>query len=164
MPLPNLSLLPDARKIVMDDAPHSARDLLFGGLAAGTSAPHLGLLLLRIFAGLALAFAHGLGKVPPGEGFVGMLGGIGVPAPGLAAWFSSFAEFFGGLLLATGLLTRPAAALIVINMLVAIFTAHAGQPFGKWELALLYASIALCFVFTGAGRYGLDALLRRERD
>lgn len=147
----------------MEHSRSPVREYLFGGLTAGTSAPHLGLLLLRLIAGLSLAFAHGLGKIPPAEGFVGMLGGMGIPAAGLFAWLSGFAEFFGGLLLAAGLLTRPAAALIFINMLVAVLTAHGGQPFGKWELALLYGAIGLAFVFTGAGRYGLDALFRRDR-
>jgi putative oxidoreductase len=45
---------------------HSVRSLLFGSSSAGPTAD-FGLLLLRVFAGLALAFAHGLGKLPPSE-------------------------------------------------------------------------------------------------
>lgn len=122
-----------------------------------------GLVILRVFAGLALALAHGLGKIPPSEGFVGMIGGLGLPAPGLLAWGSGFAEFVCGLLLAIGLLTRPAALFIVINMTVAVVFAHAGDSFGERELALLFGVIALSFLLLGAGRYSIDALLRRRK-
>ena len=49
----------------------------------------IGALLLRAFAGLALAFAHGIGKMPPSEGFVGVVAGLGFPAPGAFAWAAS---------------------------------------------------------------------------
>jgi putative oxidoreductase len=141
--------------------PRSARDLLFGTSTTGTVSD-IGLLLLRVFAGLALAFEHGLGKIPPREGFVGMIGGFGFPAPELFAWMSGFAEFGGGILLALGLLTRPAAALIVFNFIVAVIFAHAGDPFGERELPLLFGSVALMYLFVGAGRYSLDAAVGRR--
>lgn len=121
-----------------------------------------GLLILRVFTGLALALAHGLGKVPPSEGFVGMVGNLGFPAPELFAWSSGFAEFVCGLLLAVGLLTRPAALFIVINMTVAVLLAHAGDSFGDREKPLLFGMVALTFLIIGGGRYSLDALLRRR--
>ncbi|MFP4091848.1 MAG: DoxX family protein [Cyclobacteriaceae bacterium] len=117
----------------------------------------IGLLLLRILAGLSLMFGHGLGKLPPSEGFVSMVGDLGLPAPGFAAWLSTLAEFGGGILLVLGLLTRPTAVLIIINMLVAAFMAHAGESFGEREKALLFAFIALLYLIAGAGRYSLDA-------
>lgn len=136
------------------------RSVLFGTPhTLDTTAAHGGLALLRVFAGLALALAHGLGKMPPSEGFVGMLGGLGVPSPGTAAWMSGFAEFVGGLLLAAGLLTRPAALLIAINMSVALLTAHAGDPFGDRELPLFFLVTALTFLLAGPGRFSADAAL-----
>jgi putative oxidoreductase len=139
------------------------RQLLFGGDATTSRAGDAGLLILRVFAGLALALAHGMGKVPPQEGFVGMLGGLGIPAPHLAAWLSGIAEFGGGILLALGLLTRPAALLIVINMAVALIFAHAGDTFGERELPLLFFFIALAYLLKGAGRFSLDAMIRGRR-
>lgn len=139
----------------------SARDILFG-TATDHPVGSFGLLLLRVFAGIALALAHGIGKLPPSEGFVNRVAGFGFPAPELFAWMSGFAEFGGGLLLAAGLLTRPAAALIVINLTVAVIFGHAGDPFARRELALLFGFVALMFVFVGAGRYALDALVRRR--
>ena len=120
------------------------------------------LLVLRVVAGLSLAFGHGLGKVPPSPGFVQMVGGLGFPAPELFAWGATVAEVGGGLLLALGLLTRPAGTLVAVNMAVVTFVANAGKPFGDLELGLLYAVIALVFAVLGAGRYSLDAALRRR--
>ena len=134
---------------------------LFGSVTR-EAPPDLGLVVLRVVAGLSLALGHGLGKVPPSAGFVEMVGGLGFPAPGLFAWGATAAELGGGLLLALGLLTRPAGALIAVNMLVVTLLAHAGDPFGDREMGLLYGVIALAFAVLGAGRYSLDALVRRQ--
>ena len=136
-------------------------NLLFGGATTDSRAADLGLLLLRVIAGVALAYAHGMGKVPPSEGFMGRLGEMGLPAPEMFAWLAALAEFGGGLLLAIGLFTRPAALLVVGNMLIVTLMAHAGDPFGDREKAVLFGAIALLYLLAGAGRYSLDALLRR---
>lgn len=136
------------------------RSVLFGTPSTlDTSAAHAGVALFRVFVGLALAFGHGMGKIPPSEGFVGMLGGLGVPAPEISAWLSGIAEFVGGLLLAAGLLTRPAALLIAINMAVAVLMAHAGDAFGDRELPLMFLMAALMYLLAGPGRYSVDAAL-----
>lgn len=123
----------------------------------------LGLLLLRVFAGLALALSHGIGKVPPSERFVVRVAGMGLPAPELFAWLAATAEFVAGLLLALGLLTRPAAFLVAGNFVVVAGLAHAGDSFGEREKPLLFLAIALLYLFAGPGRYSLDAMLFRER-
>lgn len=138
-------------------------NLLFASTTENSRNTDVGLLLLRLLAGLALAFGHGLGKIPPSEGFVSMVGNMGLPAPGLFAWLSGLAELGGGLLLALGLLTRPAALFIIINMTVALIFAHAGDTFGEREKAVLFCSIALLYLFSGAGRYSLDATIRKGR-
>ena len=141
----------------------NVREVLFGGRGGESATADFGLMLLRGFTGLALALAHGMGKLPPKPGFVEMVGGFGFPAPELFAWGSGLAETLGGLLLAFGLLTRPAAAFVFFNMMVAVLFAHADDPFSGKERALLFGMVALAFVFTGSGRYGLDALFRRDR-
>lgn len=141
----------------------NTKRLLFGSTPLASQAADVGRMLLRVFAGLALAFAHGLGKLPPSEGFISMVGGLGFPGSPFFAWMSGLAEFGGGVLLALGLLTRPAALLIVLNMTTAILLAHAGDPFGDRERALLFGFIALFFLCAGAGRYALDALIRDRR-
>lgn len=136
----------------------AARSLVFGTPTLGATGD-LGLMLFRVFAGLALALSHGLGKLPPAEGFVGMVEGFGLPMPQVLAWLSALAETAGGILLALGLLTRPAALFIVINMSVALIFAHAGDPFGDRELPLMFGVAALMFLLAGPGRYSVDAVI-----
>lgn len=123
----------------------------------------LALLVLRLFTGLALALAHGAGKVPPSERFVSGVEALGFPAPLLFAWAAGLSEFAGGFLLAAGLFTRPAALMVLITMLVAAFRRHAPDPFADKEKAFLYAAIALVFLIAGGGRLALDAWRRRRR-
>jgi putative oxidoreductase len=139
------------------------RQVLFSGARIDARAANLGLLLLRVFTGLALAFAHGLGKVPPSERFIARVDGMGLPAPELFAWLAAATEFGGGLLLAAGLLTRPTAFIIAGNMAVIVLLAQAGEPFQEQEKALLFGMAAVLYLFTGAGRYGLDALVTGRR-
>jgi putative oxidoreductase len=121
-----------------------------------------GLLVLRIVAGLALALTHGLGKVPPSDRFIAGVEGMGFPLPEFFASLAALAEFGGGIFLALGLVTRPAAFLVLGQMAVVTLIAHAGDPFGDREAPILYGAIALLFLTIGAGRYSLDALIHRR--
>ena len=143
------------------------KDLLsrffFGGAGGANAVADFGLLVLRAVAGLALAFGHGINKLPPSVRFIERTGELGFPFPVVFAWSAAFAEFLGGLLLVVGLATRPAATFIALTMLVAVFGAHAGDPFSDRELATLFLGVALLFVATGSGRFGLDHLVRRTQ-
>jgi putative oxidoreductase len=123
---------------------------------------------LRIPVGIIFA-AHGAQKLFGWfggyglEGTAGWMESIGL-APGvLMTLLAGGAEFFGGLALILGALTRPAAFALVIAMLVAIFKVHFvnglfmannGYEFG---LALLAASVAL--LISGAGKASVDTLI-----
>lgn len=137
----------------------TSRSLLFG--SGDTSrATDVGLLILRLGFGLTLAFAHGLGKIPPSQGFIdGAVAGMGLPAPTLFAWLAALSEFVGGLLIAVGLLTRPAAVFVAMTMAVAFLVAHGGALTGdnSGEMAFLYLVASVALAFTGAGRLSLDA-------
>ncbi|MCB0357949.1 MAG: DoxX family protein [Bdellovibrionales bacterium] len=124
---------------------------------------HLGLLFLRLFAGLTMAFAHGVDKIPPHEQFIGFLDSMGFPVPFMFAWMAALAEFVGSLLVALGLLTRPAAFTVMTTMLVAAFMAHANDPFQKKEMALLYFFIFLLFFLVGPGKYSLDSKIINKK-
>ena len=137
------------------------KEILFGGNGSNDKLGDAGLLVLRVFSGLAMAFSHGLGKVQnPGQIIEGA-GKMGIPMPMVSGWLAILAEFLGGILLAMGLLTRPAAFLIAFTMGVAAFVAHGSDPFGKKEMALLYLGIMVLFLCTGAGRFSLDRLIKK---
>lgn len=135
---------------------------LIGGDGGASAIADTGLLVLRLTAGLALAFAHGLGKFPPSDAFIATVAGMGFPAPEFFGWAAGVAELIGGICLAVGLLTRPVSVLIAITMGVAFFIRHANDPFLSKEKAMLYGGIALLFVFVGAGRFSLDSFLRGQ--
>ncbi|MEN0058042.1 MAG: DoxX family protein [Bdellovibrio sp.] len=123
----------------------------------------LALTVLRLFIGLTMAFSHGLGKMPPPEPLVSGVSALGFPAPEFFAWSAALAEFLGGILLAVGFLTRPAAAFVMLTMIVAAFGAHAADPFSTKEMALLYLFTSLFFVIHGAGRWSLDCFFTQKK-
>ena len=141
----------------------TVKDWVFAGRSIGTPAADAGLAVVRIVAFLLLAFLHGLGKVPPQEGFVGMVGGLGFPAPMLFAWLAAIAEVGGALLLVIGLLSRPAALLLVVHFMFVILVAHGGDTLGDRELPILFGTAALMFLLTGPGRYSVDAMIGGRR-
>lgn len=130
-----------------------------------------GALALRIPIGI-IFLAHGAQKLFGAFGGYGLEGtgqwmdSIGL-APGyLMALLAGSAEFFGGLFLILGLLTRPSAVVLAFTMVVAIFAVHFqnglfmsnnGYEFG---LALLAASVALAF--SGAGKYAIDNAIHKR--
>jgi putative oxidoreductase len=124
----------------------------------------LGLLLLRAFFGLYMAFGHGLGKITGGPEQWAQLGGtMGIFGLGFAPTFwgfmAAFAEFVGALLLVFGALTRPAALLLVLNMAVAALAHITGAIDGSPEMALLYGAVFLSLLLVGPGTYSVDEQL-----
>ena len=66
-----------------------------------------------------LFFQTGKGKLLNHDRVVGFFTSLGIPAPELNAWFVGAVEMGGGLLLLLGLLSRPIALVLSVNMLVA---------------------------------------------
>lgn len=152
--------------------PKFLRDFLFGGAGAASPLGDLGLLLGRVSIGLMMLVGHGMAKLWGSHGFGPpqmMVDGVkemGLPAPLLMAWLATLAETMCAGLVALGLLTRPAALALVINMSVAAFVAHAQDPLfftgGRAkEMALLYLFPFLMFLLAGAGRFSIDRLIHR---
>lgn len=125
-------------------------------------------LALRIPVGI-IFIAHGAQKLFGAFGGYGLEGtgqfmaSLGLEPGYLMAVLAGAAEFFGGLLILFGLLTRPAAIVTAITMVVAILTVHIGNGLfmsnGGYEfgLALLAASVSL--VISGAGKLSLDNVI-----
>ncbi len=125
-------------------------------------------LVLRVPVGIILA-AHGAQKLFGWFGGYGLegtsqwLASIGLGPGLLMALLAGSAEFFGGLALALGLLTRPAAVVTAFTMLVAIFSVHVEHGLFisnngyEYALALLAATVALAI--QGGGRFSVDGIL-----
>lgn len=121
----------------------------------------IGLLVLRLFTGGFMLFAHGWGKLASFSEKSGQFPdpiGVG-SAPSLA--LAVFAEVFCAAAIMLGLFTRAAAIPLLITMVVAAFMIHGDDPFQKKEFALLYAIPFLTLILTGAGSYSIDAKLKR---
>ncbi len=128
----------------------------------------IGLLALHVFVGL-LFVGHGAQKLfglfggHGIEGTAGFMDSMGLRPGRVHAILGGSAEFFGGLLLALGLLVPVAAALLIATMVTAALTAHRGQ--GIWatgngiELPLVYGLIAFALAGVGAGDVSLDSAL-----
>lgn len=136
------------------------KKILFGGESGLSFAANAGLTLLRIFTGVSIMMAHGVGKIPPSEGFITRTGEMGFPAPTVFAWAAGLSEFVGGAFLALGFVTRLSSFFIACTMLTALVGVHRADPFQKQELAFLYFFVALAFMLKGAGDWSIDRYLR----
>ncbi len=95
--------------------------------------------------------------------FSHFLDGLGVPAPLLAAFVSAYAQFICGLLFVVGAYTRLAAAIMIVNFIVALLLAHVGKPFldNYDALVMLFGSAFL--LLHGAGWASIDGWRTRGR-
>lgn len=128
-------------------------------------------LVLRVPVGIILA-AHGAQKLFGWFGGYGLEGtgqwmaSIGLEPGYLMALLAGSAEFFGGLALVLGLLTRPAAAVSAFTMLVAIFSVHFEHGLfltnNGYEYALTLFAATVALAIQGAGSYAADNAIARS--
>jgi len=122
-------------------------------------------LVLRVPTGIILA-AHGAQKLFAWFGGYGLEGtgqwmeSIGL-APGfLMALLAGSAEFFGGIALILGLLTRPAAIVSAFTMVIAIFSVHFSNGLfmsnNGYEFALSLLAITVALAIQGGGKFSVD--------
>ena len=119
-----------------------------------------GSLIMRLVLGVIMV-RHGYDKVIPSGAlynFTHMVSGH-LHLPVALGYVAAFTEFFGGMLLIVGLLTRLVGLMVAIDMAVAILKIHIhggleGPNSFAFPLALF--SIAVMLVFTGCGALGLD--------
>ena len=104
-------------------------------------------------------FVYGL------DGVAGSFGQMGIPAAGFFGPLVAFLEFFGGIAIVLGLLTRLAALGVGATMAVAILAVHLPQGFfnpGGVEFPLALLASAAVLVLTGAGAYSVDAAIAKR--
>jgi putative oxidoreductase len=127
-------------------------------LTTSPLAADLGLLVMRLYVGGLLAFAHGVDKMRNLDAFVVQVDALKMPSAQVLAVCAALAEFVGGILLTLGLLGRGAAAAVMVTMGVAVLQVHSADPFARKELAIVYGLGALALVLAGPGRISLDHL------
>jgi len=122
-------------------------------------------LLARIVVGWVFMWS-GWGKLQNLPQIIDNFAGWNIPVPHLLAPFVSGVEFFGGILLLLGLVTRISAGALGVTMIVAIISAKWDQVdsletllgFDETEYLALFAWLAIA----GPGRVSVDWLLQRD--
>jgi putative oxidoreductase len=129
-------------------------------------------LAVRLIAGIII-LAHGwqkLTEMGPGNFGGQMLAGLGVPLPMFMGYVVTFTEIIGGILLIVGFLSRLAALLLTINLVVAILLVKVNVGFlsgssgtgAELDLALIAGFLVI--LFAGPGRLSVDHALSLEPD
>lgn len=127
-------------------------------------------LVIRVPLGIIL-MAHGAQKL------FGWFGGYGLEGTGqwlasvgfepgyVMALLAGSAEFFGGLALILGLLTRPAAIVTAFTMLMAM-TVHIGNGLfvsnNGYEFALMLLAASVSLAISGAGKLSVDSIVKAK--
>ncbi len=128
----------------------------------------VGLLVLRVGMGV-MFMLHGFPKLMGGPELWTRIGGataaVGMDfAPTFMGFMAAMGEFGGGLLLALGLLTRPACILLGITMVVAaMMHMQNGDGFNRYSHALEAAILFFSLLLIGPGKLSLDEMWYRGR-
>ena len=117
------------------------------------------LTLLRVVLGIIFIY-HGYlklfvkGSLPGTAAFFAQ---VGIPLANVSAVVVAFAEFFGGLFLLLGVLTKWTSLVLLFEMLVALFKVHLKGGFlvsnGGYEFVLLILAALFVILINGAGEF-----------
>jgi putative oxidoreductase len=133
---------------------------------AGKSAPYaeFGPVFIRVLIGFHLFYGNWgrLVQTPAYNDFVAMLARTHFPLPSVMAYVSAGAQVVCGILYMAGLFTRPAAAAMVVNFVLALVMVHWGQPYPRQALALIMLCTSLFLLLHGPGRLALDNVVRKR--
>jgi putative oxidoreductase len=124
----------------------------------------LSLLVVRVIVGIIFA-AHGAQKLFGAFGGGGLEATVAEPPVGMGpiGYLVSIGEFFGGLGLVVGFLTRFSAASLIVIMIGAIATVHGKNGFfadkGGFEYNLALIGLLVPILLAGPGKYSIGRLL-----
>lgn len=131
----------------------------------------IGILIVRWVTGIIFIYyggqhcfgffdVHGVHGVHGINAFSRMIASDHFPIlpPIVWAWISGITEFFGGILLIVGLASRIVGALLIIDMLAAIW-AYYGGGFGAVDFNVALIAMAALILIAGPGIYSIDAVI-----
>lgn len=121
-------------------------------------------LVLRLFIGFVPVYGtmDNVFSTERMHEFRDFLAASGFPYPLACAYLSAYAQFLTGLRLLAGFLTRTAAAIVMINFIVALLMVHMNLPFNTNIAPLAMLVGGVFFVLHGAPHYSVDARLARR--
>ncbi len=131
-----------------------------------SSSQSWGLTVLRVIVGIVFLVHSGQKLFIWGfHGVAGFLGGLGIPFPMFSGVVLTLVELLAGAALVLGLLTRWAAMLLALEMLVAILTFHLKHGFFvpagvEYPLMLLTANVTL--LLSGPGAASVDGVIAKR--
>jgi putative oxidoreductase len=131
--------------------------------------PETSYFILRFFSGVMMCYYHGWSKLLSDSSRWERLGNavtqwIGFESLSVGFGFmAAFSESIGALLIAIGLLTRPAAFLLGITMLVASSKKLSEAGIDGSELPILFLILNLVVILKGPGKYSLDHYLLKKK-
>ena len=125
----------------------------------------LGLLFLRLFTGIRLVYGV-WDNVSSWEHMIAFRDFLSLhrfPFPLGAAMLSVYCQLLAGICFILGFKVRLAAAVMVLNFLVAVLTVHRQDSFEGVTPALCMLFASLLFLFGGGGKYALDRLIHKRK-
>jgi len=137
-------------------------------LSKKTLFPETSYLVLRFSAGIMMCYYHGWSKLIAdssrwerlGNNLTQWIGFDMLTVP--LGFMAAFSESIGALFIAFGLLTRPAAFLLVFTMLVASSKKLLEAGIDGSELPILFLILSLVILFKGSGKYSLDRIFFKK--
>ncbi|MGF9564451.1 DoxX family protein [Neorhizobium sp. JUb45] len=119
--------------------------------------------LMRVLCGVIFS-VHGFPKIMDPYKAVGLVEGLGFYPGAFWSPLLSFTEFFAGILIAVGFLTRPAAVAATVILLVTVYAhwVHMGQGYSGAEKSILWVAMTIFFAVRGANSQSIDAKLGRQ--
>jgi putative oxidoreductase len=117
-------------------------------------------LILRVWVGASLFVKHGLEKILHFQSMATHFPDPIHVGPKVGLIYALITDALCSVLVAVGFVTRLASFLIVVNLLVVFgFIHHFSFMEDNAELVYLYLGTFIVLIFTGGGRYSIDAQL-----